>query len=1434
MSASRPTEFVSAGVAGAPERDAGYAGGGPGAGVGHGKGEGSQASEEAKQGDLDFTLDEVHGTSVEGEQMLYPAKRHYPVSPDDSSAEPEVISWRLKERMRTVSVALVACLNIRVDPPDVIKPSPCARIECWTDPYSMSAPKALETIGKALEQQYQRWQPRARYKQSLDPTVEDVKKLCDSLRRSAKDERVLFHYNGHGVPKPTANSEIWVFNKSFTQYIPLSVYDLQTWLSTPSILVLDCSNAGVLVNQNQHRDEDLIILAACSVGETLPQNPDLPADVFTACLTTPIKMALRWFCTRPSPLLSVDPDLIDRIPGQLNNRKSVLGELNWIFTAITDTIAWNLLPPDLFQRLFRQDLLVASIFRNFILADRLLRSVNCSPVSIPRLPPSYQHPLWAAWDLAADVCLSQLPDILADPPRAEYRHSAFFTQQLTAFEVWLEFGSTSTRAARSKPLELPIVLQVLLSQVHRLRALLLLARFLDMGSWAVNHALSVGIFPYVLKLLQSPAAELREALVFIWAKILTVDTSCQLDLVRESGHLYFLHCLLAQENAPPANQQALALAVIAIIVGEHTESKEKCLEKNLIGAIMAKLQHDSPHLRRWAALCAAQLWGNYDRGKTQALDMQLPQAIGTRGLSDPDPGVRAASMYALGMYLRAEKDAGLDGTSGADKDTKKDTDGAKPEGAAPSGSNNAGGAARVDEEFGLIKLALGRLGDGSPIVRRELVLFLAAVVRRCEEGVVQAGIRLRASGYGPSVSSVASAVSAPGAAGGKVPQPPAAGSPGARRAAGTQGAGGGGPEGLWGGTSGISLLLPEADGDWLPLYQNKELAREESGGVQMQSSGLTMPQSPVSSNMPIPNANRNSISWGSPRTALRNKMRQEAEHEDTTPFPTAVCTSVICALARLSRDSVTDIAQSARELLGWVDQRAASSSGSSGGTTLLQEPPSLPQNPMPGSPRGAGSGTPDRRGGGGSHSGTPQGSMAQSFFSKFSETFAGRKSLGGTPSKPVPQPSSSALHLDDQAMGLPWGDSDQRGSEAGAAAAGAATGGRPPQMMRSKFFARNVALLRESLLRSNQMEREASEMDQRRQVEVNRTTAMAKKLAAGPPVAMNRLMAVIDNQAPPSHLLLHPHAPLLLAAERSSVSFWHYGDNIVPGRSTKVLRVRNPLGTRISSMTLLNESDPHLGLLFVATNDGVVRAWRGFAQDGEESLVAGFKAMPEMVADAKGPGLVMAVARSDYRLLHCAGESPLIRTWDMESERCAHLCRTGSTSAVTALSSSNEHWHPYTLAGCADGSIRLWDGRLASAPASEGLNEHRSRIISVHCNHAHQVVSGSSDGIIKIWDLRLRKPLASFQSLKTGGRLTALAAHRYAPIIASGSDQSTVAIHSLAGDAVDLVRASQGFLGQRQTPVCALELHPLKLVMAVGSPDGSIALYSSGAAQHYS
>lgn len=159
-------------------------------------------------------------------------------SKDQQLQDNSIVSkWRQKEKLKTTAVALVLCLNIGVDPPDVIKISPCARLECWVDPLSMQPAKALETIGvyqlhvpaahqrchlhcmgkqpvlhvlchaagpalkppphfemfvivycsgKNLQAQYERWQPRAKYKMHLDPTMEDVKKLCISCRRTAK------------------------------------------------------------------------------------------------------------------------------------------------------------------------------------------------------------------------------------------------------------------------------------------------------------------------------------------------------------------------------------------------------------------------------------------------------------------------------------------------------------------------------------------------------------------------------------------------------------------------------------------------------------------------------------------------------------------------------------------------------------------------------------------------------------------------------------------------------------------------------------------------------------------------------------------------------------------------------------------------------------------------------------------------------------------------------------------------------------------------------------------------------------------------------------------------------------------------------------------------------------------------------------------------
>ena len=66
--------------------------------------------------------------------------------------------------------------------------------------------------------------------------------------------------------------------------------------------------------------------------------------LFFSSSQTPIKIALRWFMKRnPLSTHRVTPHMLDGIPGRVSDRKTPLGELNWVFTAITDTIAWNVL-----------------------------------------------------------------------------------------------------------------------------------------------------------------------------------------------------------------------------------------------------------------------------------------------------------------------------------------------------------------------------------------------------------------------------------------------------------------------------------------------------------------------------------------------------------------------------------------------------------------------------------------------------------------------------------------------------------------------------------------------------------------------------------------------------------------------------------------------------------------------------------------------------------------------------------------------------------------------------------------------------------------------------------------------------------------------------------------------------------------------------------
>lgn len=1224
--------------------------------------------------------------------------------------------WRMKERMKTVSVALVLCLNIEVDPPDILKTKSCARMETWIDPRTTTKP--MEHIAANLQQQYQRWQPKARYKHVIDPTRDDVKKLCTSLRRNAKDDRILVHYNGHGVPRPTANSEIWVFNKNYSQYIPLPLHELHSWTGAPSIYLFDCSSAGQaltyfrLIDQHsqhshqrqrhssgsvgyvspastsstsQHQsaksppssasastssEAQCIVLAACGSCEVLPQRPSLPADLFTCCLITPVKIALRWFVLSPGRRLVSDVTLsdLDLIPGQLTDRRTMLGELNWIFTSITDTIAWNTLPRGVFQRLFRQDLLVASLFRNFLLAERIMKANDCNPVTLPPLPNTHQHGMWSTWDLAVDACLIQLKSVLKThtPRPANFTHSLFFEEQLSAFQVWLQFGVDVDKP----PEQLPVVLQVLLSQAHRVRALDLLSRFLDLGPWAVNQALSVGIFPYVLKLLQAPARELRPLLVIIWAKIMTLDPSCQVDLVRDCGHRYFLDVLT--DHLMPTEHRTMAAFVLATMVRDYRPGQSIALKSSLTLHCVEQMDTPDASLRCWLAITLGHLWSENVGARWAGVRDLAHEKLFTL-LSDRVPEVRSAAVFALGTFMNSVQER----TEHSDS---------------------------VDH-IAVMSLLKYSSTDASPMIRRELVVALGVFVRQFERKFVTLSSQ-------ESLQSCA------------VPTP--------------------------GGGSAV---------DDSRSSPGKHLSSSSSSSLSVTGS------SPANSASPVPRQRHGvvahvSLSFGSVYWRVWRCLNQMTSDPD----------NVVTALA-------THLVQNIRNKVSGKDglrmQQASAGLAVSGQT---------------------------------SHSSPDSTLHTERQLAHGSGFVDWMESVYALP-----------LNLFSSATSAASSDSDLN-------------------YYKQCRFSEN-----------NRIRCEAAGQIGRLPASSPRCLLMSRRLSQ-----------------PCTQLLFSPYSRRLLVANKKTFSVWDYTTGAQV--SHYVNHVRSAEGTRITCLQLINS---HLRpLLAVASSDGIVRVWCDYALDmetysddpkpscspsstltsptptaptGSSSSISSSSSndscrmltswqVSEMSerSSASATGQLQISWRQCNGQLVTGAQGGQLAVWDVEKEMRLRQLSAGVDSTVTSLSTT-DHMPYLVVSGHASGSVAAFDTRVADRQARVTVwYEHCSFIVDSRIRHSSgtaSILTGDQRGLVKTWDVRKASSVATFSTNVQDA--LCMSFHPTANLMACGSVNRNVTLHSLTGNYVDTILPFDQSTSNRSGPVCCVTLNPVSVVMASATSDGLLSVHST-------
>lgn len=1370
-----------------------------------------------------------------------------------------IADWKImKERQKTILAVLVLCLNLGVDPPDIMKTFPCAKYEAWCDPAAFpDTKKAIDAIGKNLQSQYETLLLRTRYKQSLDPCVEDVKRFCNTLRRNAKDERILFHYNGHGVPQPTASGEIWVFNRGYTQYIPISLYDLQTWLGAPVIFVYDCNSAGNIVhnfkkfvqkridddNEGNHDMSapsstsaylDSIQLAACKSHEILPMSPALPADLFTCCLTCPIDISLKWFIMQ-LPLKESYYSALPRnsngnviVPGKLTDRRTPLGELNWIFTAITDTIAWTSLSRPIFKRLFRQDLMVAALFRNFLLAKRIMPHFNCNPVSDPPLPESVRfHSMWDSWDLAIDQVLAQLiknntlanasdsaqsepttpaplqssdqipsknsstslngyahnsaPASLSPAPAQtlpNYQNSTFFEQQLTAFEIWLKYAGSSTKIP---PEQLPIVLQVLLSQVHRLRALILLSKFLDLGPWAVYLSLSIGIFPYVLKLLQSPAQELKPVLIFIWARIMAIDyKSTQQELCKDKGYNYFYLIL----NSSPKNQigapgapggsvngssgtgnvmvnddhKAMSAFILTLFIKDFKNGQRLCFSIELVANCLKFVAtSENPLLRQWCCLLLSQLWLKYPDGKWIIYkDGYLAKFLELA--NDPIPEVRTSIIIALSSFLTdpSEDTSDLPKKQRVPIQPNGGQQAPKTSSAYSNGSNggplNVQADLRSDElrqqDLKLANVILKLLGDGLTVVRKEIVFFINRFIKvyerfflvvafnQLEEEIVLIDspnnlleFRKKSPAYGSIFSSI------------------------------------------W-----KALLILSED----PHVEVKDLARTLIDSVliklnQSELAGLVQEMQEYLLGKSSININNNFKA-----APIVNRMPMSMQQDAQKRLLSSASVTNRKNELSINGSSIKTRSVSQNNLNGDHNDDLDASSISSkirglGISKLFKSFQMNDESDLKNFARIL-------------HSGPVASQYGTEYLPK-SPRYEDRRIL--------------------EEFELPL--------ESGFFEYSCETF-QEPQMSRSEIDEPGSKEYVKRLWRRVRNEQTIQE------------TQPQKKMALRGD--WNRDLTILSNKTQPKLLKFMQFEKLLVCTdEKDTVTVWDWEKKDVVTKFAN----GNPFGTKITDLKFLNEDD--LPLVMTGSSDGVVKIYKNFHikndEDDPVQLVAAWRALTDLLLTSKSSGLISEWQQSRGSLL-VSGDVKIIRVWDAPREFCISDIPARSSSSITSLTADQVAGDIF-IAGFDDGSLRVYDRRLDSRESmvkvwqngrggAKNIGRGSIRNVQMQRGGFRELVSGSSDGYVNLWDIRQSAPVLTFASSEP--TIRSIDVHEHAPILTTGSKQ--VNIWTTSGDIVSTLRNPHDNILTNRTSnyLSTVSFHPHRMMMATNyNQDGHINVY---------
>lgn len=472
----------------------------------------------------------------------------------------------------------------------------------------------------------------------------------------------------------------------------MMLFDVLSWAGSSSCFVWDVKHAGRFITATQQEAEEIdsqlraaalknpevgiahpanysrnqIHFAACGANQVLPVFPGMPDDLFTACLLTPLRIALLYHNLQTFPLNSLDTS-VQRSASYMETlwkvlspaiKQRLLSELN----SILKTIAWKVLDSSIYRQIFgQQGQIIPNIAAGFMLAQRVLGSCNVTPISLPVIPASNSHPLWTNWDLVMENLFEQLPSDLNEGNwEQDLQMLSFMKDQIN---TTLNASSKYSDDALAK---LPIILQAAKTTQLRAKACTALDGCLqDLDLRLLAKAVDCGVLEVALELLNADDPAIATQVISIWASLIRHEGAIKelaapvskAEYLTDVPHVLFLlnHLEDGLQSGPAIVSDKIieCAAVLCTILGQIPRRQAPRFLRRSLELVVEMLSQQVSLIQQWGALFFAELMSgiNADQAQVESLLQSIQDQILSL-VNDSAVETRAAMLYALTYWLR--------------------------------------------------------------------------------------------------------------------------------------------------------------------------------------------------------------------------------------------------------------------------------------------------------------------------------------------------------------------------------------------------------------------------------------------------------------------------------------------------------------------------------------------------------------------------------------------------------------------------------------------------------------------------------------------------------------------------------------------------------------------------------------------------------------